>query len=267
MQNRTRRHCGITLIELLVVTAIIGVLMAILIPAVMQARETARRTQCQNNLKQLGIALHNYHGARKSFPAGTDNEWSWNARILPFLEETSLHYRLDFTSEPFEARNRGATHFIVPVLVCPSDGNGDLVYEPSAMPGFRFAHTNYLGSLAARDGLQRGMFGEYFRVRLAEVLDGTSKTLFVGERGVVVAQGQSYGWWVWGPETLVSASHGFQHGLAEDPQSAKHWWSHHTDGAHFLFVDGSVHFLSYSLDPGLFVSLATKDGGEIVSGL
>jgi prepilin-type processing-associated H-X9-DG protein len=110
------------------------------------------------------------------------------------------------------------------------------------------------------------MFGEYGQVRLAEVTDGTSRTLFVGERGIVEANGLSYGWWVWGPETVLAASNGFRPGRGENPQSATHWWSYHPDGAEFLFVDGSVRFLSYSIDPQAFASLGTKDGGEVVSG-
>jgi prepilin-type N-terminal cleavage/methylation domain-containing protein/prepilin-type processing-associated H-X9-DG protein len=265
MTRGAHNNDGFTLLELLVVVAIAGLLLALLLPAIMRAREASRRTQCQNHLKQLGTALHHHHGLHHRFPAGTQNEWSWSARLLPLVEEAGLHGRFDFTHEPFEAPNVSATSVIVPVLVCPSDDKCDLICEPQALPGFRFAHTNYLGSLNADDGLKRGMFGEYEHVRLAEVTDGTSETIFVGERGVVATEAQSYGWWVWGPETLVSAHSGFREGRSEDPQSADHWWSHHSDGAHFLFVDGSVRFLSYSIDPGVFESLGTKDGGEVVS--
>jgi prepilin-type N-terminal cleavage/methylation domain-containing protein/prepilin-type processing-associated H-X9-DG protein len=266
MTRRTRASDGFTLLELLVVIAIIGLLLALVLPAVMRAREASRRTQCQNHLKQLGTALHHHHDLQKWFPPGTENEWSWSARLLPLVEEAGLHGRFDFTKEPFEAPNESATSVIVPVLLCPADDKGDLVHQPAALPGFWFAHTNYLGSLDAGDGVRRGMFGEYDRrVRLAEVRDGTSNTIFVGERGVVATDSQTYGWWVWGPETLASAHNGFRAGRSDDPQAADHWWSHHAAGAHFLFVDGSVRFLSYSIDPAVFDSLGTKDGGEIVS--
>lgn len=266
MPNHVRRPRGFTLIELLAVIAIVGLLVALLLPAVMQAREAARRSQCQNNLKQLGVALLNHHGVHRWFPAGTKNEWSWNAQLLPQLEESNVQARFDFKREPFEVPNNIATDFLVPVLLCPSDSNSILIHEPKNLLGFRFAHTNYLGSFDAGDKVRRGMFGEYDRVRLREVLDGTSQTLFVGERGVVVVDGQTHGWWVWGPETVISATNGFREGHTEDPESRNHWWSHHADGGHFLFVDGSVHFLSYSIDPMVFASLGTKDGGEIVSG-
>ena len=266
MSTRARRKCGFTLIELLVVIAIIGLLLGLLIPAVMRSREVARRVACQSNLKQLGIALLNHHDAHKSFPPGTDNEWSWSARLLPQMEETSVHGQFDFEREPFEEPNFVGTNIIVPVLLCPSDPRSDLIHEPKDLPGFWFAHTSYLGSLDGDDDLRRGMFGEYDRVRLVEVTDGSSRTLFVGERGVVEADGLSYGWWVWGPETVISASNGFRPGRGENRGSAKHWWSYHPDGAHFLFVDGSVRFLSYSIDPQVFASLGTKDGSEVVSG-
>jgi prepilin-type N-terminal cleavage/methylation domain-containing protein/prepilin-type processing-associated H-X9-DG protein len=261
-----RRNRGFTIVELLVVLAIVAMMVGLLLPAVMQARESARRTECQSHLRQLGVALQNYHSAHRWFPAGTENEWSWHGRLLPFIEETNLRWQFDFAFEPFEAPNYLATNTVVPLFLCPSDDRSNLLHEPADLPGFQFAHTNYLGSLETADGGERGMFGEYHRVRLAEVQDGTSQTLFVGERGVVVAGGQTYGWWVWGPETLISPSRGFRAGNPDASESAKHWWSHHAEGASFLFVDGSVHFLAYSIDPAVFASLGTKDGGEILSG-
>jgi len=265
MLSHARRKSGFTLLELLVVMAIIGLLLAMLVPAVMYAREASRRAACQNNLKQFGIALLNHHDAHRSFPPGTDNEWSWSARLLPHLEEANLHAQFDFDSEPFEEPNILSVNTIVPVLLCPSDPRNELLFEPEGLAGYWFAHTSYLGSLDAGDDLRRGMFGEYDRVRMAEVTDGTSRTLFVGERGIVETEEESYGWWAWGPETVISAVHGFREGNGENPSSAKHWWSYHAGGAHFLLVDGSGRFLSYSIDPQVFASLGTKDGGEVIS--
>src|SRR5882672_7853666 len=119
---------GFTLIELLVVIAIIGVLVALLLPAVQQAREAARRSQCKNNLKQIGLALHNYVDAFTSFPpvsvlpvGKTSEPWSAQARLLPFIEQTSLHSLIDwgasteFTANPIVCATR------VPIYLCPSE--------------------------------------------------------------------------------------------------------------------------------------------------
>ncbi len=260
-----RRKNALTLIELLVVVGIIGIFVALLLPAVMQAREAARQTQCKNNLRQLGIALHNFHEIHKRFPPGTLNEWSWSARLLPLIEGNNVYNRFDLSHEPFEEPNYSNTDTIISVFMCPSDGRSNLIFNPVKMPGMRFAHTSYLGSLAANDNLSRGMFREYGSVRLAEVQDGASNTLFVGERSVVVANGQSFSWWVWGPETLISAGQGFRQGTYSNLESAKHWWSYHAGGGHFLFVDGSLHFLPYSIDANVFASLGTKNGGEVVT--
>jgi prepilin-type N-terminal cleavage/methylation domain-containing protein/prepilin-type processing-associated H-X9-DG protein len=264
MPSRRTSH-GFTLTEVLVVLAIVGFLLAFLIPAVMQATAAARRTACQNHLRQLGIALHSYNTAHRWFPAGTENEWSWQARLLPYFEEANLSRGMDFAVEPFEDPNHSSTATLVPVLLCPADPQSNLIHEPAEVPGFRFAHTNYLGSLDAKERLRHGMFGEYHRVRMAQVQDGASRTLFVGERPVITADGKSYGWWVWGPETLISATHGLRPGSSDDAASADHWWSTHSDGAHFLFVDGSVQLLAYSIDPTVFAGLGTRDGGEVIA--
>lgn len=258
---------GFTLVELLVVISIVGLLVALLLPAVMRAREAARRTSCKNNLKQLGVALHHFHDSYRRFPAGTENEWSWQVRLLPFLEQNSLYDRLDMGREPFESPNDVHADYVLSVLNCPSDGWGDHVHTSTLIPGMDFAHTNFLGSLDGENGQSRGMFEEYGSVRLSEVTDGTSQTLFVGERGVVESDGQTHGWWVWGPETVTSDRFGFQPGSFAEPESADHWWSYHPGGAQFLFVDGSVQFLPYGISSQTFRGLSTKDGGEPVASL
>src|ERR1700722_18327219 len=105
-RSQSPRRAGFTLIELLVVIAIIAILIALLLPAVQAAREAARRTQCRNNLKQIGLAFHNYHDAMRLFPPGyvagtaditnTSPGWGWGAMILPFIEQTALNRKLDY---------------------------------------------------------------------------------------------------------------------------------------------------------------------------
>ncbi len=127
MRRMAHKSSGFTLVELLVVIAIIGVLVALLLPAVQAAREAARRTQCTNNLKQLGVALHNFEGAKKSLPAGSgytraEPKGNWVVAIAPYLEETAVFSRYDFTKYSDQSPNRelAATTIIAP-LICPSD--------------------------------------------------------------------------------------------------------------------------------------------------
>jgi len=260
--NRLPVNRGITLVEVLVVIAIIGMLVALLLPAVQRAREAARRVGCQNNLRQLGLALHEYHDAHRKFPPGSINEWSWTARLLPRLEQNNLYGQFDFGTEPFEAPNSDKLAVVLPVLICPSDPYSDEIHVAESLDGIQFAHTNYLGSL---DGAwSKGIFGFKRGIRVADVTDGTSQTLAVGERGVVSDGDDTYGWWTWGSGTTLSAVQNFGDGSYSTPGSIIHWWSYHPGGAQFLFVDSSVHFLSYSIDLDTFLGLGTKDGGDIV---
>lgn len=264
--NHPTRSRGFTLIELVVAIAIIAVLVALLLPAVLNAREAARRTQCRNNLHQIGLALHNYHDVHGAFPPGARGEWSWIAALLPMLEERSLYGLYDFSYEPFEPPNDDKTHYRIPVINCPSDPDSDYIFTSAASGNMRFAHTNYLGSLDS-GAASRGMFGTNVSHQMRDVLDGTSQTLFVGERGVVIDSTQSYGWWVWGGwrDTMLSANPGIQQGEADQTASRDFWWSHHPQGTHFLFVDGSVRMMSYAIDLETFRGLGTRDGGEVVS--
>src|ERR1041384_123408 len=125
--SRARR--GFTLIELLVVIAIIAILIALLLPAVQQAREAARRTQCKNNLKQIGLAMHNYHDAYATFPLSSSWELGpgdcfalrrWSVRILPYFEQSNLYSRWDINKGPFQSPNRQLLTNPVPLYLCPT---------------------------------------------------------------------------------------------------------------------------------------------------
>jgi len=209
------RRRGFTLIELLVVIAIIGVLVSLLVPAVQQAREAARRAQCKNNLKQIGLALHNYHDTHKAFPPGAlalsfagaayktgDAEpsrtavaggWGWTVYILPFLDQTPLYQALNPNGNNFPLAPTDLTRTSLPVYLCPSEGNS-LLHTATAMGGngttdgharssypaiFGSTSVNYVNT-ASQD--TRGMFWYNSIVRIADVRDGASNTIMVTER-------------------------------------------------------------------------------------
>jgi prepilin-type N-terminal cleavage/methylation domain-containing protein/prepilin-type processing-associated H-X9-DG protein len=189
------RWRGFTLIELLVVIAIIAVLIALLLPAVQQAREAARRSSCQNNLKQLGLALHNYHDIHNVFPPESiwgfgptgsmqPRNYTWISLILPQIEQSGLHSAINFTLPIWDQVLPNGARVIaqkLPILRCPSDGGFD---EPNQSHGMSV--TNYAGAEGfdwhARDNdWLGGVFTIEGKVPLSDLRDGTSNTIMVGE--------------------------------------------------------------------------------------
>lgn len=212
--SKNRNRAGFTLVELLVVIAIIGILVALLLPAVQAAREAARRMQCSNNLKQIGIALHNYHDTYKSLPAGwltkrsapntclpNENNWHWGALILPFVEQLPLHDKLQVGNITLTQAGNNATILAamqspVPGYRCPSDIAPDVntanrkkwdTYNTAG--GKTQATSNYVGNNSSWalefDGqLPRtaGVFVQDQKIAFRDVIDGTSNVVAVGER-------------------------------------------------------------------------------------
>ena len=191
-----RKHRGFTLIELLVVIAIIAILIALLLPAVQMAREAARRTQCKNNLKQLGLALHNYYSTHSRLPlmaADSLYGYSPSAQLLPYIDQANLHNLIDFSEPllsgpPWAASVNPALVDVIkqtiPIFMCPSDA-GNVFYTDSN--GAVWAGSNYLvngGSglnmeycTTANDGL----FWRGSSTRLRDITDGTTNTIFMAE--------------------------------------------------------------------------------------
>jgi prepilin-type N-terminal cleavage/methylation domain-containing protein len=203
--NRRFAHSpGFTLVELLVVIAIIGVLVALMLPAIQSARESARKTQCANNLKQLGLGMHTYLLANGSFPPGyvsvvmPDHDdggpgWSWGSMLTPFIEEAAIHDQIDFNIPLRDPKSETIRLTSLPLFICPSDDDFEPIIDIPSKSSTRIickmAAGNYVGSAGTvrptckrcRDRFD-GVFGRNRGVKPKELLDGLTKTLAVGER-------------------------------------------------------------------------------------
>ncbi len=180
----TRHRSGFTLVELLVVIAIIGILVALLLPAVQAAREAARRMQCSNNLKQMGLALHNYHDTYKAFPCGRWGQfpgqaYSFQSLILRYMEQDNVYDAIDFQQSWGHANNAVPLATVIPMYLCPSD-------PVSGLPA-GWAGNNYFGNGGSKPeksvaALANGVFYNKSNIRLADILDGLSNTAAFSER-------------------------------------------------------------------------------------
>ena len=204
-RRKILRNAGFTLVELLVVIAIIGVLIGMLLPAVQNVRMAARRNQSLSNLRQIGLAIHGYHDARRSLPPGFRSTptgpwpggpndavpesgpgWSFFAMLLPYLEENALHASIRFDLPITDALNKAARETNVPVFVDPGDGPPRLIdVTASGQTLTQAAVCSYAGSLGTWAYEQQpfnGVFHRNSRIRFSDVTDGLSKTIAVGER-------------------------------------------------------------------------------------
>lgn len=287
-----------TLIELLVVIAIIAILVALLLPAVQQAREAARRSSCKNNLKQIGLALQNYHDTHSVFPPGYIRNASttgprfpnfgWAVMILPQMEQSALYDVIGAASSNFAVdwNTDNQTLFdlsssIIDANLCPSDPGGAINTDwgiSTTLTGNRAAKSNYMANDQA--------FGSNSKIAMRDITDGTSNTLFVGEKTSLNSfyAGIWMGAHKWGSadtnvtsESILGKAKG-NTGTNEDyrinfdgvgtSNASNHqkntYSSQHKGGAQFVFADGSVHFLSENIDLGTYNNLADEQDGKVL---
>lgn len=293
---RPKSARGFTLIELLVVIALIAILIALLLPAVQQAREAARRTQCRNHMKQIGLALHNYHDLFNSLPPGwigitngaSDiygmNGWGWAARILPQLDQTPLYNQLNFNSKMESTSNSANRIRPLTVFRCPSDVAPTDVWTIQDGTGTNLADlavANYVGVFGTSDiddcvGTPNspcngeGAFYQNSRVQFRDFLDGLSNTIAVGEHKT--RRDNGFNWtstWAGvvanGDDAIVRILGTCDHTPNHPSNHIDDFSSHHVGGAHFVLGDGSVRFVSTNIDLGVYQHLATRAVGDIVS--
>ncbi len=283
------RRQGFTLIELMVVISIIAVLIALLLPAVQQAREGVRRVQCQNNLMQLSMALHQYHHAHGSLPPGCVNQtgpirvgdtgymMGWIPQILPYLDMSLLHSKIDFNLSANDPANIQLLAYTPPMLICPSH------------PWGQRTDNSYAGCYHSREepisSDNNGVLYLNSHVKFGDVTDGQQATLMLGE---VVTNGS----WLAGSRSTLR--NGSSPGSAEEYTATRvalrreefapapdenqdpaaptaepglfvgGFLSPHSDLTNFSFVDGSVRPISTRIDRNVFQNLASRNDGELV---
>ena len=283
-----QKKAGFTLVELLVVISIIATLIALILPAVQKTRAAARKTQCRNNIKQLGIALHNYHEMHEAFPPGTvesaargtaphEPSWGWSVFLLPHLEQGSLYRQLDPGHRTLADVIRNDLHLVqstLPIFRCPADIGYDLNRNRRMMNQL-VATSNYVASspwgnvtTVVDPGpfgfINRGIFTGDSRVRFADISDGTSNTIALGERKT--RRGHDASTWAGSyfrsyfrrPNATQETDYAttFVHMQSGDPNYSNtacpglpRWAfsSEHDGGCLFLMIDGNVRLISENI--------------------
>jgi hypothetical protein len=249
------------------------------LPAVQAAREAARRIDCRNNCKQIGLALHAYHDVYRQLPAGWiahpntgEPGWGWATHILPFLEQINLHAQIQLNLPIADSSNQIVRETSLSVYRCVSDGRGNdplvlLAEEATGNSLFKVARANYVGAFGTLEieddpFAGDGVLFQNSNLRFADVTDGLSNTIFVGERCSRIDG-----------STWTGAVEDAEEGLVRIVASSDHVPNHpaahfddfssfHPTGAHFTLGDGSVRMLADTIDLDVYRALATRTGDE-----
>ncbi len=283
---------GFAFTEMLVLVGLITVILTLLLPAIQHSRQDARRAQCKNNLKQLGLALHNYHDVHRLFPPGwvskegspgSGARFGWQTFILPYVDQAPLYNQVDFGKPPHEADGKPRKEYqtVLNVFRCPVDPAADLNPLRS-----EYATSNYSGNYgdfpprlrplglgdfwpgAVDAPMQsRGIFARNSSVGMRNITDGTSNTLLVGERSFASGAG------IWvgvtdnahEDDTLTDCSHRSRPNAGWSSYSSRH-----AGGVHILMCDGAVRFIGDAIDSksapemGTFQKLGCKNDGQVI---
>ncbi len=306
------RRSGFTLVELLVVIAIIGILIGLLLPAINAARESARRTSCTSNIKQIGLSLLNYHDELGSFPPGyrsnqkysdgssdTSPGWGWSAYILPYMEERAAYKAISFNLPVESPQNAMAVQTKIKTYLCPSDmppPGAFAVTDDFSKSLASAAASSYAACCGSddsdtSDATGSGVFYRNSKTRMADITDGASHTILVGERAWAYAQG------IWAgaisdgsikrgalnmnpgspsgsaPAPTLVLSHNHLITCTNDTDGGLDDFSSlHPGGANFVYADGSVHYViaipgdnadgSYTQQGIIFQTLGTRSAGD-----
>jgi prepilin-type N-terminal cleavage/methylation domain-containing protein/prepilin-type processing-associated H-X9-DG protein len=286
MFTRSRQKLGFTLVELVTVMGLVSVGLSVSLPGIQKARNQARLTACKNNLKQLGLALHNYHDVYNSLPPGwiiketkadAGPGFGWGTSILPFVDQAALYNQANFSAPPKVDK---LTQASLPVYLCPEDTAAAL----NSVRG-KFATSNYSGNSGdqllpgsvdlpdpgtdAAKKLSTGIFFHNSHVKFRDITDGTSNTIMLGEKSVSSAAGIWMG---------VRSNQNADDSVTDCNHRSKlnaviHSFSSlHEGGANFLLVDGSVRFITNTVESkesaekpvGVYQKLAHKNDGEVI---
>ncbi len=257
---KSPRKKGFTLVELLVVIAIIGILVALLLPAIQAAREAARRTQCNNNLKQIGVALQNYHDTYKIFPPsyvnnGPDIMWGWGMLILPFMEQQALFEKIDPIrwgggggNPVHRADQNPDLRERIEGYRCPSDP-----FRPATSATFAGTGQAGASNYVISEGVAAMDRGVHDAHALADILDGTSNTMLVGERDTYEHAGA-----IWPGRQNSTSAVGFRSLYPPGYKGVDNWnnptciryvlASEHPGGVNVVFCDSSVHWIANTIE-------------------